>query len=160
MRNLCFHSGKRFFHTELGYNYRLTNMQAALGVGQIARIDQLLAHKRWMGETYQERLADLEPRLHLQRQESWARPMYWMYSLLVDESTGMDAVGLAGRLQDLGVQTRPFFLGMHEQPVFQQRGLFVGEKTPGGRENSPAGFIPALGLGPHPPSSWSRFAKR
>lgn len=129
LRNLCFRSDRRFYHTELGYNYRLTNMQAALGVAQIERMDEIIAKKRWMGQAYTERLQDIAG-LQLPVEESWARQVYWMYGLVLDESTGMDATEFAKRLQARGVQARPFFLGMHEQPVFLERGLFRGEQYP------------------------------
>lgn len=129
LRNLCFRPDRRFYHTELGYNFRLTNMQAALGVAQIERIDEIVASKRWMGQAYTARLQDIEG-LQLPVEEAWARQVYWMYGLVLDEATGIDAAGFAQRLQALGVQTRPFFLGMHEQPVFWERGLFWGEHFP------------------------------
>ena len=78
---------------------------------------------------YTERLKDI-PVLRLPVEESWAKQVYWMYGLVLDELTHMDAVEFAKRLQTLGVQTRPFFLGMHEQPVFLDRGLFRGEHYP------------------------------
>jgi perosamine synthetase len=129
LRNLCFHPDRRFYHTELGYNFRLTNLQAALGLAQLERFDEILAKKRWLGQAYTERLKDIAV-LQLPLEESWARQVYWMYGLVLDESTHMDAVEFANRLQALGVQTRPFFLGMHEQPVFLERGLFQGEHFP------------------------------
>ncbi len=129
LRNLCFLPERRFYHTELGYNYRLTNLQAALGLAQLERFDEIVAKKRWMGQAYTERLKDI-PFMQLPIEEPWARQVYWMYGLVLDESTHMDAVEFARRLQALGVQTRPFFLGMHEQPVFLKRGLFQGEHYP------------------------------
>ena len=56
--------------------------------------------------------------------------VYWVYGMVLDESTGMDAAGLAARLKERGIETRPFFLGMHEQPVFLSMGLFAGESYP------------------------------
>jgi len=129
LRNLCFRPERRFYHTEMGYNYRLTNLQAALGVAQIERMDQIVARKRWLGQAYTERLAGL-PGLQLPVEESWARQVYWMYGLVLDESAGMDATEFGRRLRGLGVETRPFFLGMHEQPVFLARGLFQSECYP------------------------------
>lgn len=129
LRNLCFRPERRFYHTELGYNYRMTNMQAALGVAQLERFDQIVAKKRWMGKAYTERLKDISG-LQLPVEELWARQVYWMYGLVLDESRGMDSVEFANRLGSLGVQTRPFFLGMHAQPVFLDRGLFKGERYP------------------------------
>ena len=129
LRNLCFRPERRFYHTELGYNFRLTNLQAALGLAQLERFAEIVAKKRWMGKAYTERLKDI-PCLQLPFEEPWARQVYWMYGVVLDESAGMDAAEFARRLQSLGVQTRPFFLGMHEQPVFLNRGLFHGERYP------------------------------
>jgi len=129
LRNLGFRSDRRFYHTELGYNFRLTNLQAALGLAQMERFAEIVEKKRWMGAAYRERLRDIDL-LQLPIEESWARQVYWMYGVVLDESSGMDAVEFARRLQDMGVQTRPFFLGMHEQPVFHDRGLFLHEHYP------------------------------
>lgn len=129
LRNLCFRNDRRFYHTELGYNHRLTNMQAALGLAQVERMDEIVARKRRMGAMYTERLQGI-PGLQLPVEEPWAKNVYWMYGIVVDEATGMDAVEFAKRLGARGVQTRPFFLGMHEQPVFHERGLFKGERYP------------------------------
>lgn len=129
LRNLSFHPERRFYHTELGYNFRLTNIQAALGLAQLERFDGIVAKKRWLGHAYTELLKDMTT-LQLPVEEPWARQVYWMYGLVLDESTEMDAVEFAKRLQASGVQTRPFFLGMHEQPVFLDRGLFRGEHYP------------------------------
>lgn len=129
LRNLCFQPGRRFYHEALGFNFRLTNLQAALGVAQLERIDQIVARKRWLGQQYTARLRGL-PGVQLPVEEPWARNIYWMYGLVLDEATGLDAVAFAGRLAERGVETRPFFLGMHEQPVFHRRGLFHGERYP------------------------------
>jgi len=130
LRNLAFQPGRRFLHSELGFNYRLTNLQAALGLAQLDRIDQIVARKRQIGQRYAEHLSEL-PGLHLQVQQPWAKSVYWMNGLVLDEAvTGLDATACAARLAERGVETRPFFLGMHEQPVLRQRGLFAGETYP------------------------------
>ena len=129
LRNLCFRPERRFYHTELGHNYRLTNLQAALGLAQMERMDQIIAKKRWIGQAYTERLRDI-PHFQLPMEEPWARQVYWMYGLVLDDASALDAALLAGRLRQRGVETRPFFLGMHEQPVLLDRGLFRGERYP------------------------------
>jgi perosamine synthetase len=129
LRNLGFGSDRRFHHEELGFNFRLTNLQAALGVAQLERIDEIVARKREIAALYTERLAGIEG-LTLPVERPWARSVFWMYGLLVDEETGVDAAELAGRLDDRGVETRPFFLGMHEQPALHRRGLFRDEHYP------------------------------
>ena len=129
LRNLCFRRDRRFYHTELGFNFRLTNMQAAVGLGQLERIEELLARKQWLGQAYTERLCALDA-LQLPVQQDWATNVYWMYGVVVDERTGMDAAEFARRLAERGVMTRPFFLGMHEQPALHNLGLFREERYP------------------------------
>jgi len=128
-RNLAFQSKRRFYHEELGFNFRLTNLQAAVGLAQLERIDQIVAQKRRMGSEYTRRLKDVAG-LQLPVEETWARNVYWMYGVVLGESRGMNALELASRLLERGVETRPFFLGMHEQPVFHKRGLFLNERYP------------------------------
>jgi perosamine synthetase len=70
-----------------------------------------------------------------------------MFGLVVREETGLDAAGLATRLSQRGVETRPFFLGMHEQPVLQERGLFVGESYPVAERIARQGLYLPSGLG-------------
>ena len=125
-RNLCFREDRRFYHEELGENYRMTNMQAALGVAQFDRIDEIVAHKRAMAFGYTERLRECEA-LRLPVERDWARSTYWMYGVVVQPNTGLNAHDLAERLRERDVQTRPFFFGMHEQPAFHRMGLFAGE---------------------------------
>ena len=129
LRNLCFRSDRRFYHEELGFNFRLTNMQAALGLAQLERIEEIIARKRWMGQEYNRRLAGVNG-LQLPVEESWAQNVYWMYGVVLSEQTGMDASVFARRLKDRGVETRPFFLGLHEQPVFNRKELFLQERYP------------------------------
>jgi len=128
-RNLCFQPDRRFHHQELGFNFRLTNLQAALGVAQLERMDQIVARKRSMGQTYNRLLKDIDG-LKLPAEEPWAKNVYWMYGVVLSDEAGMDASELAQALKERGVETRPFFLGMHEQPVFQKRGLFIAENYP------------------------------
>ena len=129
LRNLCFRPERRFYHLEMGFNFRLTNLQAALGLAQIERIHDIVARKRSVGEEYTRRLKGLRG-LQLPVDECWARGVYWMYGIVVMEETGMDAAALAQTLRRSDIETRPFFLGMHEQPVFHQHGLFVDEHYP------------------------------
>jgi len=129
LRNLCFRKDRRFYHTELGYNFRLTNIQAAIGLAQLERIDELIKKKIWIGSTYNKGLKDI-PGLILTVEEPWAKNVYWMYGVLLNENLGIDAKGFAGQLHEHGVDTRPFFLGMHQQPVLQEMGLFKDEHYP------------------------------
>jgi len=129
LRNLCFQADRRFYHESLGFNFRLTNLQAALGLAQLERVDEIVARKRRMGEEYNRSLKGISS-LQLPAEEPWARSVYWMYGVVISEKTGMDAQAFARKLAGHGIETRPFFLGMHEQPVFRRRGWFVNESYP------------------------------
>lgn len=146
MRNLCFRRDRRFYHTELGHNYRLTNLQAAVGVSQVERIEEHIARKRWMGQSYTERLSGLS-QIALPVEEPWAKNVYWMYGLVLADDVKYDATELAQQLRERGVDTRPFFIGMHEQPVFQKRGMFVGERYPVAERLARRGLYLPSGLG-------------
>jgi perosamine synthetase len=128
LRNLCFRPGHRFSHTEIGHNYRLTNLQAAVGVAQIARVEAHIQKKRWIAACYNDRLKNLPASRPVER--DWARNVYWMYGLVLDDGVQFDATEFANRLRKRGVDTRPFFVGMHEQPVLRRKGLFKGEAYP------------------------------
>jgi perosamine synthetase len=129
LRNLCFRPERRFYHTQLGYNFRLTNLQAAIGLAQVERMPETVAKKRWIGESYTNRLKRFS-KVQLPVEEPWARQVYWMYGMVLDEITGFSAADFARKLFEKGIETRPFFLGMHEQPVFTEQGLFKGEVYP------------------------------
>lgn len=129
LRNLYFEPERRFHHAELGCNFRLTNLQAAVGLAQLETIEERLEHKRWLGKAYQDRLGRI-PGLSLQTIKPWARPVYWMFGVVVDEQVGKTAADLSDHLASRGVMTRPFFRGMHEQPAFHRMGLFEDERYP------------------------------
>jgi perosamine synthetase len=107
----------------------MTNLQAAIGVGQLEHINDALDHKLWMKAAYESRLKKLEG-LQLPTEKPWARNVYWMYGVVLDKSLDIDAAKFAERLLVHGIMTRPFFVGMHEQPVFKKRGIFMDEKYP------------------------------
>lgn len=143
-RDLCFQPGKRFVHEALGHNFRLTNMQAALGLSQLKRVDQILERKRWLAKRYRQLLADV-PAIAQPPNVPWARSIYWMYGILLDPNGAMDAAELAARLADAAIETRPFFLGMHEQPVFRDR--YAGQTYPVTEMLSRYGLYLPSGLG-------------
>jgi len=129
LRNLCFHKERRFYHTALGYNFRKTNIQAALGVARVETIEPAVQQKCWMGQEYAKRLNQFKD-IQLPMEEAWAKNVFWMYGIVLNESTGMTCADFAKRLAEAGIAPRPLFLGMHEQPVCQARGLFVDEHYP------------------------------
>lgn len=128
-RNLCFRPEKRFYHTELGYNFRMTNLQAAIGVAQMERIEEFIQIKRRLGEYYREKLLKING-IKCQMEKPWAKMVYWMYCIELDKMLGIDAETMMKELGKRGIGTRPFFLGLHEQPALHALGLFKGEHYP------------------------------
>ena len=129
LRNLCFQKERRFYHDEAGYNFRMTNIQAALGVAQLERIDQIVERKRAIAHSYFTQLKNVSA-LQLPVEESWAKSVYWVYGIVLKDSVGMDGLQFASKLMEEGVDSRPFFLGMHEQPAFHEMELFCDESYP------------------------------
>ena len=146
LRNLAFIPGQRFLHEELGFNFRLTNVQAAIGKAQAERIDRTVERKRRIGRRYLEGLAGT-PGMRMQAERPWARSVWWMNGLVLDGQTGYTAGTFAARLRELGVETRPFFLGMDRQPALRARGLFAGETYPVADELAAMGLYLPSGVG-------------
>lgn len=130
LRNLCFQPHKRFVHERLGWNLRMTNMQAALGLAQLERLEGVVERKRKMGALYTELLKDI-PGLQLPTVKTdYAENIYWVYGVVLDEALGMDAEEAMRRLDRLGIGSRPFFCPMHQQPVLRKMGLYRDESYP------------------------------
>lgn len=119
LRNLCFKPERRFYHDELGWNFRLTNVQAAIGLAQLEQAEAHLEKKRQIARWYDQRLRSLSG-LTLPGESELVRSTYWMYAIALDPDLGVDAAELARRLADKDVQTRPFFEPLHAQPPFKR----------------------------------------
>jgi perosamine synthetase len=102
-----------YIHREIGYNYRLSNVQAAMGCAQLERLDEFIAAKRRLADLYRERLADV-PGISPMREAPWAFSTHWMFTVLVDrEECGMDSRALMRRLAEEGIHTRPLWQPLH-----------------------------------------------
>ncbi len=146
LRNLCFQPQQRFVHDELGWNFRMTNLQAALGVAQLERLDEFVARKRRMGRSYTE-LLNGTPGLQLPLpQTDYAENIYWVFGVVLDDAVPFDAKEAMRRLGDLKIGTRPFFWPMHEQPVFRKMGLFKGAACPVAERLARRGFYLPSGV--------------
>lgn len=147
LRNLCFQPARRFVHEELGWNYRMTNMQAAIGLAQLERLDQHLIRKRQIGRRYETGLCDAKGlQLPLSRTDH-AQNIYWVYGVVCESSNAKAAEEIMRQLSLANIGTRPFFWPMHEQPVFQRMGLFQGERYPHAESLARQGFYLPSGLG-------------
>jgi len=130
LRNLCFQPKKRFVHERLGWNYRMTNLQAALGLAQLERLDEFVQRKRSMGKKYTQGLRVLnEVQLPLEKTD-YAENIYWVFGLVLDDSIGFDAEEAIKMLGEKGIGCRPFFCPMNQQPVLREMGFFINESYP------------------------------
>lgn len=146
LRNLCFQPHKRFVHERLGWNLRMTNMQAALGLAQLERLDEFVLRKRRMGARYSALLNGLPGvQLPLARTD-YAENIYWVYGLVLDDALGFDAEEAMRRLAAEGIGTRPFFCPMHQQPVLKRMGLFENESYPVAERMYRQGFYIPSGM--------------
>jgi perosamine synthetase len=119
LRNLAF-TQPRFRHEVPGYNFRMTGMQAALGVAQLGKIDRVLESRRALAAMYNRHLGDIAE-LQLPAEEKWAKNVYWMYSVVLKPRSGQSREGLTKHLHDHGVETRTMFCPMNMQPFFHDR---------------------------------------
>jgi perosamine synthetase len=145
-RDLCFQPSRRFVHERLGWNMRMSNLQAAVGLAQLERLADFVERKRRMGRRYSERLAHLSSLQLPQARTSQAENLYWVYGVVLGEDAPLDAAEAMRRLGERGIGTRPFFWPMHEQPVFLKRGLFLEESYPVAERLARRGFYVPSGL--------------
>ncbi|MBI4287978.1 MAG: DegT/DnrJ/EryC1/StrS family aminotransferase [Chloroflexi bacterium] len=139
LKDLAHSPQRRFLHTEIGFNYRMTNLQAAIGLAQLERINELSEMRRRNASRYNSLLAGV-PGIRLPVERAWARNVYWMYSVVIKDAFGASRDDLMARLTQRGIETRPMFIPMHQQPAFLQRGLFTGERYPVAEELSERGL--------------------
>ena len=127
LRNLCF-SQPRYVHEELGWNYRMTNLQAAIGVAQLERWDEFLARKKAIGAKYTTLLSDVK---HIQlpvAKTPHSENVYWVYGIVL--TNGLTGNQFSELLAKEGVATRSFFCPIHFQPALLKTGLFTSETYP------------------------------
>jgi perosamine synthetase len=146
LRNLCFQPERRFVHERLGWNLRMTNLQAALGVAQLERLDEFAARKRQMGKRYGQLLSGVSGLQMPLASTDYAENIYWVHGLLLDDALDLDAAEAIRRLTALGIGCRPFFCPMHWQPALRNRGLFAGQTYPVAERLYRKGFYIPSGL--------------
>jgi perosamine synthetase len=116
-----------YLHGDVGFNYVLSNMQAALGLAQIEGLDERLARKRAIHARYAEGLRDV-PGIRVVNEPEWAQSNFWLNSVLIDPAAyGADRVELAARLDAEDIETRPFFHPIHQLPPYRE---FAPEPLP------------------------------
>ncbi len=129
LKNLAFLEKKRYWHKEVGFNYRMTNIQAALGLAQLENIEELIEKRRKNAHLYNSLLCNVKG-LTLPVETNGTRNVYWMYSLVVEKEFGMSRDELMNQLRKKDVETRAFFWPMHQQPILKKMGLASKERYP------------------------------
>jgi perosamine synthetase len=146
LRNLAMKAPRRFVHDEIGWNFRMTNMQAALGLAQLERLDEFVPRKRRIFDRYTTLLSDI-PSLQLPVAcTEYAKNINWVYGVVISDDVPFDADEAMKLLGEKKIATRPFFWPMHEQPVYRNAGLFDGEKYPNAERIARRGFYLPSGL--------------
>ncbi len=146
LRNLCFQKEKRFFHEDLGWNYRMTNLQAAIGLAQLEQLEKFIKKKRYIGLLYNKLLESL-PGVQLPLVSSnYSKNIYWVYGILLEESLDLDANKIIDLLAKNKIGSRPFFYPLHKQPVLKKLGFFKKQRFPVAEKLSNLGFYVPSGL--------------
>jgi perosamine synthetase len=146
LRNLCFKPEQRFVHDSLGWNLRMTSLQAALGLAQVEQLDTTTARKRAMGQLYEQWLEGVPGLQRPLVRTALADNTYWVYGVVLDDSVPFDARHAMAALARQGIGTRPFFWPMHQQPVFKRAGLFTGDHHPVAERLARRGFYLPSGV--------------
>ena len=147
LRNLCFEPARRFVHDELGWNYRMTNLQAAVGLAQLEQLSQHIERKRKIGDRYSRQLAGLKGIRLPCESTDFAENLYWVFGLVCEDDARHPAETFMKRLAEQNIGTRPFFRPMHQQPVFRRMKLFQGDDYPHAEDLARRGFYIPSGLG-------------
>lgn len=146
LRNLCFKKDVRYIHDEISDNYRFTNLQAAVGLAQLERLDEFITKKREMGRYYTEHLKDVKGLILPIERTNYADNIYWVYGLVLEKDIPADNRLIQKLLAEEGIGSRTFFWCMHEQPVYQRQRLFENQTYPNAEYLARKGFYIPSGL--------------
>ncbi len=144
LRNLCFGKNQRFNHDDIGWNYRITNIQAALGISQLNRLEKTVKRKIYIGNYYYKKLSKNNNIYLTPPKITYSENIYWVVGILIKNKKVL-ASKIIKKLNNLGIGARPFFWPMHEQDVFKRKRIFSNKKYPNSSYLSRYGFyIPSF----------------
>jgi perosamine synthetase len=147
LKDMAFNPAKRFIHLAVGFNYRMTNIQAAIGLGQLKKISTFIEKRRKNARLYNSLLKDVKG-IGLPVERPYAKNVYWMYGITVDKEFGMSKKQLREYLSGKGIETRDFFVPVHKQPFYRQLVSDLRrERFPSAEEASRKGFYLPSGSG-------------
>lgn len=146
LRNLGFNNKKRFKHDVLGWNYRFTNIQSALGLSQLEKINKFIKIKKVIGSKYSKLLSNISNIQLPMPNNQYSTNLYWVYGILIKTKKNYTN-NIVKELNSKGIGTRPFFYPMHKQPILKKLGFFKNDKHPNSEYMSKRGFYLPAGLG-------------
>lgn len=146
-KNLCFIPPRRFIHKEIGWNNRMTNMQAALGLAQVEVLPETIVRKRHIGNLYLELLEGTRGLVLPTAEVDGEKNVFWVFGLLLTDEVKADAVQVMAELAKRKIGCRPFFYPLHKQPVFVDAGKYADESHPFSEVLGERGFYIPSGLG-------------
>lgn len=146
LRNLCFKKEARYIHDEISDNYRFTNLQAAVGLAQLERLEEFVGYKREIGKYYTEKLSGINGLKLPIAKTNYADNIYWVYGIVLDEKIKWSNKDVQKYLKKRGIGSRTFFWCIHEQPVYRKAGLFQNERYPNAEYLARKGFYIPSGL--------------
>ena len=114
---------KHYWHYTIGFNYRMTNLQAAVGAAQVDRLDEFISIRRKLAELYHSLLKDIKG-VVLPPEMPWAKHVYWMYPVLIEDELGLSRDELIERMSNLEIETKPFFYPLHSMPPYNEGKTF------------------------------------
>ena len=146
LRNIFFNQKKRFVHYGLGWNYRLTNIQAALGIAQLKQLDKFVKIKRKIGNKYKLQLRNINHVLQPLKKLKYCENIYWVYGLVIKKESKLKLDKIRKELFKKGIETRNFFWPLNKQPILKKMGYFKNQKFPVAEFLGKNGFYIPTGL--------------
>ena len=130
LRNICFNNERRFLHYDLGWNYRFTNLQSAIGLAQLEKLNRFIIKKRNIGKNYNKEFSKIKIFQTPLNEKKYAKNIYWVYGLVLKKRSFMSLNILMKKLKQEGIETRNFFWPLHQQPILRKMGFFKKIKLP------------------------------
>ena len=149
LRNLSFSNSyfDRYNHDDIGWNYRMTNLQAALGCGQLKNINKIIKKKREIGNMYYKYLKDNNSFILQTNKTKYSKNIYWVFGILLNRNSKYTRDEVMKKLLKYRIDTRPFFLSMNQQKIFKKLGYFKNKSMKNSEYISKNGFYVPSGLG-------------
>ena len=149
LRNLSFSNSyfDRYNHDDIGWNYRMTNLQAALGCGQLKNIKKILKRKFEIGNIFYKSLKKNKNIILQENKNEYSKNIYWIFGILIKKGSKLNRNQIMKKLLTYNIDTRPFFLSMNKQKIFKKMGLFKKDKMTNSEYLSKNGFYIPSGLG-------------